>query len=144
MPVGAGSSTVLPVVPRLLDTFERLALGAALGLNWSLMKPLWIASLLVVGLVAGCGGGAAKPAPRPPVEPVKIEQHGLVLEVEPVDAEVEIDGTSRGSAAELQAVQLEPGAHQIIIRKAGHETWRGEVEITTRSEKIQVRLVPAP
>jgi hypothetical protein len=66
---------------------------------------------------------------------------GLRLDVHPEDAEVEIDGASAGIAYQLtRAVALTPGVHQIVIRRAGHETWRGEVEIKDRTETIQVRL----
>ena len=102
-----------------------------------------IVSLVVVGVLATCSS-PPKPVPKPPpVEVAKPEHAKLLLDVAPGDAEVDIDGTTRGAASTLQeTVMLDPGAHQIIIRKPGFVTWRGEVEITDKTEKISVQLVP--
>jgi hypothetical protein len=95
---------------------------------------------LIVAAVVGCGG-AKKPAPTPPAPGDAAPLQGsLTVEVDPPDAEVEIDGTSRG--ADRSPFTLVQGAHQIVIRKPGFEIWRGEVEIKGETEKIQVKLVP--
>ncbi len=107
------------------------------------MRARDIVLVTVLGSIgAAACGSKPKPKPIPVVVPVKAEITGLVFDVEPADAEVEIDGSMHGPAGQLPStVELPPGAHQIIIRKEGFQTWRGEVEITARTERIQVRLV---
>ncbi len=79
--------------------------------------------------------------PRPP--PAVVVKGIVTVEVDPADAAVDIDGTPRGSAADLQgSVTLSSGTHQIVIRKPGFEIWRGEVEVRDQTEKLQVKLVP--
>lgn len=98
---------------------------------------------LIIAAVVGCGG-PNKPTPEPPKPDVvaKPIEGSLTIEVEPNDAEVEVDGTSRGVATALQPISLGQGAHQIVIKKPGYEIWRGEVEIKGETERIQVKLVP--
>ncbi len=67
----------------------------------------------------------------------------LSLDVEPTDAEVEVDGSARGKASQLEGLELAPGPHQIVIKKPGFEIWRGEVALEKTAETIQVRLVPS-
>lgn len=100
--------------------------------------------LFVLVLAIGCGP-KAKPAPVPPTPPpAPVAIRGtLALDVEPADAEVEVDGTPRGKASEVGSLDLEPGPHQIVIKKKGFEIWRGEVALAKVSETIQVRLVPS-
>jgi PEGA domain len=94
---------------------------------------------LLVTVVLACGG-KKKPAPTPPPPPpAKVVEGTLTVDVDPPDAEVEVDGSARGAVSSLT---LAPGAHQIVIRKTGFEIWRGEVEIKDQTEKIQVKLVP--
>jgi hypothetical protein len=98
---------------------------------------------LIVAAIVGCGG-PKKPTPEPPPKVVVAKQieGSLTIEVEPNDAEVEVDGTSRGLATALKPISLVQGAHQIVIKKPGFEIWRGEVEIKAETERIQVKLVP--
>jgi hypothetical protein len=99
-------------------------------------------ALLATAALLACGPSKPKPAPPPPV--AKPVEGKLTVEVDPPDAEVEIDGAARGPASNLgAAITLAPGAHQIVIRKTGFEIWRGEVEIKDQQpERIQVKLVP--
>ncbi len=98
---------------------------------------------VVLALVIGCGG--KPPAPKaPPPPPPAVEVRGtLALDIEPADAEVEVDGTPRGTASEVKSLDLDPGPHQIVIKKKGFEIWRGEVALARTTETIQVRLVPS-
>ena len=99
----------------------------------------WFAFVIALALFA-CG--SKKPAPvtkPPPVDPGPASGK-LALDIEPSDAEVEVDGTPRGKASELKELELVAGPHQIVITKPGFEVWRGEVAIET-TETIQVRLV---
>jgi hypothetical protein len=99
---------------------------------------------VAIALVIGCGGKPPAPKAPPPSPPPPVAVRGtLALEIDPSDADVEVDGTPRGKASELKALDLEPGPHQIVIKKPGFEIWRGEVALAKASETIQVRLVPA-
>jgi PEGA domain-containing protein len=98
---------------------------------------------VAIAFVIGCGGKPLPPKP-PPTPPPPVAVRGtLALDIDPGDAEVEVDGSSRGKASELKALDLEPGPHQIVITKKGYEIWRGEVALAKTSETIQVRLVPS-
>ena len=98
-----------------------------------------LAALFAAAILA-CGG-PKKPAPvAKPDVPAGPASGKLALDIEPSDAEVEVDGTPRGKASELKELELVAGPHQIVITKPGFEVWRGEVAIET-TETIQVRLV---
>lgn len=99
-----------------------------------------LGSFVVVFGIAACGGGAKQATTPPPA--VDAARASLAFDVEPSDADVEIDGAARGKASDLGAIELAPGPHQIVISKAGFEVWRGEVALETKPETIQVRLVP--
>ena len=96
---------------------------------------------LFVGILAlallGCG--SKKPAPTPTPAAVMGK---LAFDIEPTDAEVEVDGSARGKASEVRELALAPGPHQIVIKKPGFEIWRGEVALEKTTETVQVRLVP--
>ncbi|MBA2540845.1 MAG: PEGA domain-containing protein [Deltaproteobacteria bacterium] len=100
-------------------------------------------SLVIVLAILFAACGSKKQAAVQPTQPTTPAGGRLALDVEPTDAEVEVDGTLRGKASELRSLELASGPHQIVIRKPGFEIWRGEVVIETQSETIQVRLVPA-
>jgi len=99
----------------------------------------------ILALVAGCGSKTSAPVVvAPPARtPVVTVAGKLTLDIEPTDAEVEVDGSPRGKASELAALDLAPGLHQIVITKPGFEIWRGEVALEKQIETIQVRLIPA-
>jgi hypothetical protein len=98
--------------------------------------------LVVLAILFAACGSKKQPVVDKPTAPAPA-QGSLVLDIEPADAEVEVDGTMRGKASDLRAIELPPGAHQIVIRKPGFEIWRGEVALESQTETIQVRLVPA-
>lgn len=70
------------------------------------------------------------------------------MAVIPSDAEVFLDGRRLGPASALGGadgvLSLEPGVYQITVRKKGFETWRAEVAVGDRVERIEVSLVPGP
>ncbi|MEW5737938.1 MAG: PEGA domain-containing protein [Myxococcota bacterium] len=70
---------------------------------------------------------------------------GLVLTVEPNDAELLIDGTSYGPVSQLQTengkLALKPGIYQVALKRAGYTSWRAEVTVTEKPEPLQVSLV---
>ncbi len=51
----------------------------------------------------------------------------------PSPAEVEIDGRYIGETP--ATVQLSPGSHQLLLRRAGHADWRREIEILPASDQ---------
>lgn len=97
------------------------------------------AALLAIALVA-CGSKKPAPVAKPPAVDPGPASGKLALDIEPSDAEVEVDGTPRGKASDLKELELIAGPHQIVITKPGFEVWRGEVAIET-TDSIQVKLV---
>jgi hypothetical protein len=85
-------------------------------------------------------------APREPTAPDRsAESIGLRLEVLPADAQVLLDGKAIGLAQQIAAggiVKVDPGIHQITVRRTGYETWRTELAVRDGVESIHVDLVP--
>jgi hypothetical protein len=103
-----------------------------------------LAGLLVTVLLGACGGSKKPPpTPTPPPPVVKPTEGVVTVEVDPPDAEVDIDGAPRGAASSLGGtLTLTRGTHQIVLHKPGFEIWRGEVEVQNQTEKLTVTLVP--
>ncbi len=112
---------------------------------------------LAATLALACASApAADPAPAPepqpiaepnrePAPPTCPNEPGLCFEVEPADAQLVVDGESKGSLSELAPtgpyfLDLESGIYQIMLRREGYTTWRGEVSVREASEKIKVTL----
>ena len=73
---------------------------------------------------------AAERRPEPP--PRRPDRPGaLALRVDPIDAEIVIDGAPRSLPAEmtLLTLQLPPGRHRVEVRREGYETYTEEVLI---------------
>ncbi|MCC6335808.1 MAG: PEGA domain-containing protein [Myxococcales bacterium] len=118
---------------------------------------LWGGLILGVGLlVSACP--KQLPAPdesvpdagasmAPPVAPKQKPPSGpgLVLLVQPADAELIIDGTSYGPVAHLETengkLPLKPGIYQVALKRAGYTSWRAEVTVTENPEALEVSLV---
>jgi hypothetical protein len=64
--------------------------------------------------------------------------------VSPPDAALEINGEDRGAvsgAAAREALRTLPaGVHRIVLRRSGHESWRGEVSVGAVSQTLEVTL----
>ena len=77
----------------------------------------------------------AKPVPTGP---------GLVVYVEPDDAELIIDGASLGIASKLELqnglLPLRSGIYQVNLKRAGYISWRAEVTVNDKPETIRVTL----
>ena len=73
---------------------------------------------------------------------------GLILKVEPGDAELIIDGTSYGQVAQLETrdglLPLKSGIYQVSVKRTGYAPWRAEVTVNDRPETLQVTLVRKP
>lgn len=125
----------------------------------SLFSPVraWATVVLLAGI--GCATAVARPknaelrpanlttvdalaaagpiAPRPGMGAIRTE-------CEPSDAEVVVDGTTRGLASDFSGhalLHLEPGTHRIELRKEGYATYRAEVYVSAEViETIPIKL----
>lgn len=125
-------------------------------------------SMLVVAMGAslGCASAPAPraitppalgaPAPRsessrPPAATPRAPEAlstGLVFAVEPVDAEIAVDGQPRGTVGGLADARgflpLPPGIYQVSLKATGYVTWRAEVAVRSSTEPIRVKLTRKP
>lgn len=77
-----------------------------------------------------------EPAPRP-----SGGRGMLMLEVEPADASVYVDGEFRGAARQARTLELPEGRHRVEVVRPGYKPVEREIEIRAgRSEKWQVSL----
>ena len=113
---------------------------------------------MAVALLVSCGGQpTTPPVTPPPVDPAPAispqpsptpDLHhtakvGMSITVSPADAEVIIDGVSRGKASELEpVVELTPGLHTLVIAHAGYAPYRVEFSVSDKTESFVVRLPP--
>lgn len=124
------------------------------------------AGVACVTLTLGCArGGPAAPAavaePQPPASeetaattptptptsPVEAAT-GLRFVVEATEAELFVDGQSRGSVAALDenngVLVLEPGVYAISFKRPGYSTWRAEISVEEGVQTIKVVMKKAP
>ena len=106
-----------------------------------------MAKRLAFALCLACGHPSTPRAVPPPPAPSDAAPRpttiGVTLDVTPRDAEVVIDGESRGKAAELpQAIELPPGVHALEITRDGYASFRVEVTVSDKLESFHVRLDP--
>jgi len=110
----------------------------------------------LTSLLLACTSTATQPAPKPEALPPPPQSSaetaevpcpqdaGLCLAVEPIDAEITINGEARGRASDYSAgggfLALEPGLYQIMLTAAGYQTWRGEVAVKAKAEPLEVTL----
>lgn len=70
---------------------------------------------------------------------------GLLMRVEPPDAELAIDGVPQGKVSELKTqsgvLALKSGIYRVSLTRAGYVSWRAEVTINDTPEALQVRLL---
>lgn len=83
-------------------------------------------------------------APRAP----DAAETGLRFAVEPVDAQIAIDGRPYGAVAELAGqggiLNLAPGIYQVSLKATGYVTWRAEVALRAGTETLRVQLTKKP
>ena len=110
---------------------------------------MWRTLLLLT--LAACPKQVPEPDTRSPepiaeVAVVKAAPKGpgLIVFVEPNDAEVIIDGESLGIVSKLKLqnglLPLRSGIYQVNLRRAGYLSWRAEVTVNDKPETIQVTL----
>jgi len=90
--------------------------------------------------------GVAEP-PKPDETTPVVEAPsgpGLVVTVEPADAELIIDGSSYGAVSALASgngfLPLKPGIYQVALKKPGYTSWRAEVTVNESPEHLTVSL----
>lgn len=109
------------------------------------MRTSALLSLLVVSF--GCSHSSpserSDPTTATTASAVAEPTSGLVFEVEPASAELIIDGQSHGPVPSA-ALSLPPGVYQVSLKAAGYVTWRAEVSVTARIERVKVRLPQQP
>jgi hypothetical protein len=70
---------------------------------------------------------------------------GLIIHVEPPDAELIIDGVNHGMASRVETdhgvVALKSGIYQVSFKRTGYISWRAEVTVNDKPEKIEVTLL---
>lgn len=106
---------------------------------------------LVALLGSGCGPSAAPPprtAPRmvgsPATQPA-ARSGRILLDCQPADAVVVVDGTQRGAVSEVArrgGLTLPLGLHRIEITRDGFRPYRLELSLGEKTETIQVQLTP--
>lgn len=78
---------------------------------------------------------AATAAPAPASEGTRV-----VLDVEPADASVYVNGEFRGTVGELRQVALPPGKHRIEIVRPGYVTLDREIEVGAEAVPLTAKL----
>ena len=78
---------------------------------------------------------------RPSAPPSRDGVRGeVLLEIEPADASVYIDGEFHGKASQLHRVELSPGRHRIEVVRPGYKTEEAEIEVEGEAKKVVVKL----
>ncbi len=100
---------------------------------------------LLLAVVAALAAACAAPPPQRQIAPAAhrpraLPRTGLQIVVAPKDGEVEIDGVRHREAI----VPLAPGVHRVSVRRPGYATWRAEVSVSSRIERLEITLVKAP
>jgi hypothetical protein len=94
---------------------------------------------LMVALATYLAGACATPQKPPP------QITGIRIDVEPPDAELTVDGQNLGPVSQVPlsdgVLKLEPGLHQMTLKRKGYQTWRGEVSLGNTVEPLKVSLV---
>lgn len=84
------------------------------------------------------------PVPPPPAA-VAAPESGLSFEVVPAECELVIDGRSYGKLTAVELVQgvlpLPPGLYQVSLKHPGFITWRAEVALGMKVERMKVALI---
>ncbi|MGA7317635.1 MAG: PEGA domain-containing protein [Silvibacterium sp.] len=86
---------------------------------------------------------AAPPAPVPaPIEasPAVVAQASFNVSSNPPGADIEIDGDFIGSTP--STLELNPGQHEITIRKKGFQPWIRKMKVTSGKMNISADLEP--
>lgn len=79
--------------------------------------------------------------PIPPSRDLRDVARGAVLlEVEPLDASVYVDGEFYGKASQVNRIELAVGRHRIEVVRPGYKTEETEVEVTGEDKRVVVKL----
>jgi len=98
-------------------------------------------------LLAACAAPATPPPAHPPPPPradaaPPAATGWIDLACEPEDARVVVDGEPRGTVKELSGgLELPRGLHRIEIASEGYRSFRLELNLGEKREKIRVKLI---
>ncbi|MBW2731041.1 MAG: hypothetical protein JRH20_01540 [Deltaproteobacteria bacterium] len=85
-----------------------------------------------------------KPLPVRPSAPIKVTTAKILfVDCKPADATVVVDEVPRGSIDELSmhgGLELPFGVHRILIRRRGYESYRVELSLEQKGERISIEL----
>lgn len=106
---------------------------------------------VAAGLISACPKQVPVPddAPPPPPKGVVAPPQaptgpGLIVNVQPTDAELIIDGASLGLVSKLTLenglLPLKSGIYQVGLKRPGYVSWRAEVTVNDKPETIEVTL----
>jgi hypothetical protein len=101
--------------------------------------------------VDACGPTPKPPVTTPPAPDARAaparRDGKIVFDCDPAEATITVDGTRRGTAAEIAArggLVLPQGLHRFEVTLASYATYRIELNLGDKPERIGVRLRPQP
>ena len=110
--------------------------------------PRWLLAAAAV-LAAGCGPSTPAPRPKPPTAPdagpTAPRAGRIFFECSPAEAQIVVDGSPRGTAEELSragGLSLPLGLHRFEISHAGFRSFRIELDLGEKPERLRVQLNP--
>lgn len=105
--------------------------------------------LLCCGLFA-CPKNKPLTPPPPPAPPASLPAPAktptariLFVDCKPADATVEVDDVERGTVDQLSmngGLEVSLGVHRIVVRRAGFESYRVELSVGEKGERISIQL----
>ena len=81
---------------------------------------------------------AATPPPAPSPASPAAAANRISVNSNPPGADIEMDGTFVGNTP--SAVEVSPGEHEIVIKKAGYQTWQRKMKIMSGSINVSAEL----
>lgn len=84
---------------------------------------------------------APVPAPGTVVAPVSGETSGLTIDASVANCDIEVDGSFVGSTP--STLNLAPGKHDIVVKKAGYKDWARSMNVASGSIRVNADMVAA-
>jgi hypothetical protein len=108
-----------PEPAAIADAAKRAAQKTATPATAATVSPKVVRAALIISAVAVVAAIGAVAVQRYPLTPREPRPGNLTINTRPIDAEVLIDGTRRGTTP--LTLSLTPGTHTITVRSAGDE-----------------------
>ena len=108
-----------PEPAAIADVAKRAAQKTATPATAATVSPRVVRAALIISAVAVVAAIGAVAVQRYPLTPREPRPGNLTINTRPIDAEVLIDGTRRGTTP--LTLSLTPGTHTITVRSAGDE-----------------------